>query len=69
MISHDRLIAKTVVRLAMEDPPMVKAAIARLREQGDIEPDDLVYLDHIADRWMGIAKQNMRQGHPAARAT
>lgn len=69
MISHDRLIAKTVVRLAMEDPPMVKAAIARLREKGDIEPDDLVYLDRIADRWMGIAKQIMRQGHPAARAT
>lgn len=69
MINHHRLIAKTVVQLAMEDPPMVKAAIARLREQGEIEPDDLVYLDRIADKWMGIAKQNTRQGYPAARAT
>ena len=67
MISHDRLIAKTVVQLAMEDPPMVKAAIARLREQGDIEPDDLVYLDRIADRWISIAEGNRhkaRSAHP-----
>jgi hypothetical protein len=35
--------------------------IARLRESGEIEADDLVYLDRIADRWMRIAEDNGRQ--------
>jgi len=32
--------------------------ISRLRNSGEIEPDDLVYLDEIADRWIRIAKEN-----------
>jgi hypothetical protein len=38
-----------------------------LRESGEIEADDLVYLDRIADRWMKIAEDNGRQAastHP-----
>ena len=34
----------------------------RLRATGEIEADDLVYLDRIADRWIGIAETNARQG-------
>jgi len=34
--------------------------ITRLRESGEIEADDLVYLDRIADRWMKIAEDNGR---------
>jgi len=35
--------------------------IARLRKSGDIEPDDLVYLDEIADRWIKIAEGNRQK--------
>ena len=55
---YRRRIAATVVQLAKDDPSLVKEVIARLRESGEIEADDLVYLDRIADRWMRIAKAN-----------
>ena len=45
-----------VVVLAREDPLLVKEVIARLRASGEIAADDLVYLDRIADRWIGIAE-------------
>jgi hypothetical protein len=50
-----------VVVLAREDPLLVKEVIARLRASGEIAADDLVYLDRIADRWIGIA-EGLRQG-------
>ena len=58
---YRRRIAATVVQLAKDDPSLVKEVIARLRESGEIEADDLVYLDRIADRWIGIAEANARQ--------
>ncbi len=58
---YRRRIAATVVELAREDPFLVKEVIARLRAAGEIEADDLVYLDRIADRWIGIAEANARQ--------
>ena len=64
---YRRRIAATVVELAREDPFLVKEVIARLRAAGEIEADDLVYLDRIADRWMRIAEDNGRQAattHP-----
>lgn len=51
-------IAALAVELARDDPPLVKEVITRLRQAGEIEFDDLVYLDRIADRWIGIAAQN-----------
>ncbi len=54
---YRKQIATTVVQLAMEDPGLVKAVIVRLRKLGEIEADDLAYLERIADRWIGIAKQ------------
>lgn len=64
---YRRRVAATVVELAREDPFLVQEVIARLRATGEIEADDLVYLDRIADRWIGIAETNARQGtstHP-----
>jgi hypothetical protein len=64
---YRRRIAATVIQLAKDDPSLVKEVIARLRESGEIEADDLVYLDRIADRWMRIAEDNGRQAastHP-----
>ncbi|WP_150430720.1 hypothetical protein [Dechloromonas sp. CZR5] len=55
---YRRRIAATVVQLAKDDPFLVKEVITRLRESGEIETDDLVYLDRIADRWIRIAECN-----------
>jgi hypothetical protein len=55
---YRRRIAATVIQLAKDDPFLVKAVMARLRGSGEIEADDLVYLDRIADRWIGIAAKN-----------
>ena len=54
-----------VIQLAKEDPHLVKDVIARLKKQGDIELDDLAYLDRIADRWIEIAKVNRQRGMAA----
>lgn len=59
--AHHKRIASTAVALAREDPFLVKQVIARLRATGEIAADDLVYLDRIADRWIGIA-EDLRRG-------
>ena len=56
---YRKRIAATVIALARDDPSLVKEVIARLRASGEIEVDDLVYLDRIADRWIGIAQSKM----------
>lgn len=58
---YRRRVAATVIELAKDDPSLVKEVIARLRAAGEIELDDLVYLDRIADRWIGIA-EGLRRG-------
>ena len=55
---YRKRIAALAIELARDDPLLVKEVIARLRESGEIEPDDLVYLDQIADRWIRIAEEN-----------
>ena len=54
-------IAALAIQLAKDDPQVVKEVIARLRKSGEIEPDDLVYLDEIADRWIRIAEENRQK--------
>lgn len=58
---YRKRISSLAVQLAKDDPPLVKEVIARLRKSGDIEPDDLVYLDEIADRWIKIAEGNRQK--------
>lgn len=53
---YRRRIAATVVQLAKDDPGLVKAVIVQLRKMGEIEEDDLAYLERIASRWIGIAE-------------
>lgn len=55
---YRKRVAALAIQLAKEDPLLVKEVIARLRKSGEIEPDDLVYLDQIADRWIRIAEEN-----------
>jgi len=57
---YRRRIAATAIQLAKDDPSLVKEVIARLRASGEIAVDDLVYLDCIADRWIGIAEENSK---------
>ena len=56
--TYRKRVAATAIELARDDPELVKLVIARLRSAGDIDPDDLVYLDRIADRWIAIARDN-----------
>jgi hypothetical protein len=58
---YRKRISALAVQLAKDDPPLVKEVIARLRKSGDIEPDDLVYLDEIADRWIRIDEENRQK--------
>ena len=39
----------------------MKTVIAKLRKSGDIEQDDLVYLERIADNWIKVAEHNRQQ--------
>ena len=61
-------IAALAIELARDDPLLVKEVIARLRRSGEIERDDLVYLDRIADRWIRIAEENRIKARPRAPA-
>ena len=60
--NYRKRIAAMAIQLAKDDPQLVKEVIARLREAGDIEADDLVHLERIADRWIRIAQENLARG-------
>ena len=60
---YRKRVAAMAIQLAKDDPQLVKEVIARLRKSGEIEPDDLVYLDQIADRWIRIAQENRQKAH------
>jgi len=60
--NYRKRIAAMAIQLAKDDPQLVKEVIARLRDACDIEADDLVYLDRIADRWIRIAQENQVRG-------
>ncbi len=61
-------MAALAIELARDDPQLVKEVIVRLRQSGEIERDDLVYLDRIADRWIRIAEENRMKARPRASA-
>ena len=58
---YRKRIAALAIQLAKDDPQVVKEVIARLRKSGEIEVDDLVYLDEIADRWIRIGEVNRQK--------
>ena len=39
----------------------VRGQLDERKPPGEIEPDDLVYLDEIADRWIRIAEENRQK--------
>ena len=58
---YRRKIAAMVIQLAKDDPQFVKAMIQKLKRSGEIEADDLCYLERIADRWIKIAEVNLQK--------
>lgn len=58
---YRKRVVTMAIQLAKDDPQLVKEVIARLRKSGEIESDDLVYLDQIADRWIRIARENQQK--------
>ena len=58
---YRKKIAAMVIQLAKDDPQFVKAMIQKLKRSGEIEADDLRYLERIADRWIKIAEENLQK--------
>jgi hypothetical protein len=56
---YRRKVASMVIQLAKDDPELVKAMIQKLKRSGEIEADDLYYLERIADRWIRIAEEDL----------
>ena len=58
---YRKKIAAMVIQLAKDDPKFVKAMIQKLKRSGEIEADDLYYLERIADRWIAITEKNLQK--------
>ena len=58
---YRKKIAAMVIQLAKDDPKFVKEMIQKLKRSGEIEADDLRYLERIADRWITIAEENLQK--------
>ena len=58
---YRKKIAAMVIQMAKDDPQLVKEMILKLRRLGEIEVDDLRYLERIADRWLEITEENLQK--------
>ena len=58
---YRKKIAAMVIQLAKDDPKFVQEMIQKLKRSGEIEADDLRYLERIADRWIRIAEENLQK--------
>jgi hypothetical protein len=58
---YRKQIAALVIQMAKDDPQLVEAMILKLRRSGEIEADDLGYLERIADRWIEITETNLQK--------
>lgn len=58
---YRKQIAALVIQMAKDDPQLVKAMILELRRSGEIEADDLGYLERIADRWIEITEKTLQK--------
>jgi hypothetical protein len=58
---YRKKIASMVIQLAKDDPKFVAEMIQKLKRSGEIEADDLRYLERIADRWIAITKKNLQK--------
>ncbi len=63
---HDWLYHKRVSALvdeaAKDDPELVLKMIEQLKQSGEIAPDELVHIEHIARKWIKISRDNLKKG-------
>jgi hypothetical protein len=59
--SYRKKIVAIVIQLAKDDPKFVKEMIQKLKRSGEIEVDDLRYLERIAERWIVITEKNLQK--------
>jgi hypothetical protein len=58
---YRKKIGAMVIQLAKDDPQLVKEMILKLRRSGEIEADDLRYLERIADKWIETTGKNLQK--------
>lgn len=51
-----------VVEMATDDPELVLEKIRQLKQSGEIGPDELIHIEHIARKWLKIARDNLTMG-------
>jgi len=49
------------IEQAKDDPDLVVELIQKLRESGEIEPDDLKHIEEIARKWIKINQANLKK--------
>ena len=54
---YRKKIAAMVIQLAKDDPKFVKEMIQKLKRSGEIEADDLRYLERSADKWTKVTEK------------
>ncbi|MES2356555.1 MAG: hypothetical protein V4568_19575 [Pseudomonadota bacterium] len=58
---YRRKISAMIYQMAQEDPPLILKVIEELKKSGEIEPDDLLHIERIAQKWIRIAQENQRK--------
>ena len=56
-----RWVSALVIEMAREDPEFVLEVIRKLKRSGEIEVDDLAYVERIARQWVRIAQDNLKK--------
>ena len=51
-----------VIEMATDDPELVLEKIRQLKQSGEIAPDELIHIEHIARKWLKIARDNLTMG-------
>ena len=50
-----------MIEMAREAPEFVLEVIRKLKRSGEIEVDDLAYVERIARQWVRIAQDNLKK--------
>jgi len=58
---YRKKIAAMVIQMAKDDPQLVKEVILKLRRKGEIEADDLRYLERRADNWTKVTEEILQE--------
>jgi hypothetical protein len=56
-----RWVSALVIEMAREDPQFVLQVIRELKRSGEIEADELAYVERIARRWVRITQGNLKK--------